>query len=80
MGHTAPYWPRGMNIEMASQYVGLSASLFAAEVQRGHIPQPTWLTKGRKIWLIEDIDEYLDRKKNGMLKGRTWQERLEDFD
>ena len=57
-----PDWPRGMNMELAAAYLSLSPSLLRSEVEAGEAPQPVWLTAGRKIWLREDLDAYLDRK------------------
>ena len=57
-----PGWPRAMNEEWASAYISLSQSLFRVQVEAGEAPQPVWLTPGRKAWLREDLDAYLDRK------------------
>lgn len=77
--HPSYSWPRGMKVSVAAEYVGLSETTFLAEVDRGHIPPPTWLTKNRKVWLREKLDDYLDRKDNGLGRERTWAERLEDI-
>lgn len=55
-----PYWPRGLSEPLAAAYVGLSESTFRAQV----IPEvkPVALTKGRQVWLREDLDAWLDRK------------------
>ena len=58
-------WPRGLKAADAAEYVGLGESTFLAEVERGKIPPPTWLTKNRKVWLREKLDDYLDRKDKG---------------
>lgn len=64
-----------MKSQVAAEYVGLSESTFLAEVSRGRIPEPTWLTKNRKVWLREKLDEYLDRKDNG--GAESWAEATE---
>lgn len=63
-----PGWPRGMMEDLAASYVGLSASLFRREwsAEPPRAPKPVQLTKGRQVWLREDLDAYLDR-----LAGRT---------
>ncbi|WP_025899097.1 helix-turn-helix transcriptional regulator [Sneathiella glossodoripedis] len=68
--------PRGLPIELAAQYVGLSLSTFSAEVKKGLAPEPTWLTKNRKVWLREKLDDYLDRKDKGMEVSETWSDRI----
>lgn len=55
-------WPRGMRTDIAATYVGLSESSFLAEVKKKNIPDATWITKGRKIWLREQLDQWLDEK------------------
>lgn len=65
-----------MPVKLAAYYVGLSESTFQAEVQKGLAPEPTWLTKNRKVWLRERLDDYLDRKANGMEVETTWEERM----
>lgn len=75
-----PYdWPRGMRAAQAAEYIGLSESTFLAEVKKGTIPEPTWLTANRKVWLREKLDEYLDRKAGNLGDDRPWEERLQAF-
>ncbi len=56
-----PFWPRGLSEDLAAAYVGVSASTFRAYV----IPdvQEVWVTPGRKVWLREDLDRWLDGRK-----------------
>lgn len=49
--------------EWAAAYVGqLSVSIFRTEVAAGRIPAAIWVTPGRKAWLKEDLDRYIDVK------------------
>jgi len=50
-----------MMIEVAASYVSLSVSTFRKEVQKGRAPKPHRITEGRLIWLLEDLNVYLDR-------------------
>lgn len=61
--HELPDWPRSMSVELAAAYVGLSPSAFRAQVDRpgSTAPQPIPLTQGRRVWLREDLDAWLDR-------------------
>lgn len=56
-----PDWPRGMSEPLAALYVSLSLSQFRLEVKEKRAPQPGRITRGRQIWLKDDLDEYLDR-------------------
>lgn len=49
-------WPRGMSIEVAAEYCGISASLL-----RRDGPSSVRVSKGRQVWLREDLDNWLDR-------------------
>lgn len=51
-----------MREELAAEYVGLSASTFRTEVAAGRAPAAVWLTAGRKIWLRDALDHWLDAK------------------
>jgi prophage regulatory protein len=57
-----PYWPRGLREELAAHYVGLSVSSIRSLRQRGEFPAPIPLSKGRLVFLREDLDAWLDRK------------------
>ena len=57
-----PTWPRGMRIDVAATYVGISPSLLVAEVRAARFPAAVRLTAGRVVWLKEDIDAWLDAK------------------
>ncbi|HWX50528.1 MAG TPA: hypothetical protein VNZ61_20980 [Roseomonas sp.] len=56
-----PGWPRGLTEPLAAAYVGLSVTTFRAAVQAARV-EPVWLTRGRKVWLREDLDRWLDAK------------------
>jgi hypothetical protein len=61
---TIPGWPRALCEDWAAVYVGqLSVSAFRTEVGAGRIPAAVQITSGRKAWLIEDLDAYLDGKR-----------------
>lgn len=78
--HIPNAWPRGMRSEVAASYVGLSEGVFLREVSLGNIPKATWLTDGRKVWLREGLDAYLDRKagiKQDTVSNDQWAERLD---
>ncbi|MBV8094502.1 MAG: hypothetical protein JOY71_19380 [Acetobacteraceae bacterium] len=57
-----PGWPRGLCEELAAAYVGLSVTTIRAERAAGRFPAPIPLTRGRIVWLKEDLDRYLDLK------------------
>jgi hypothetical protein len=60
-----PGWPPAMCEEWAAAYVGqLSVSAFRTEVKAGRIAAAVQLTAGRKAWLREDLDAYLDAKRS----------------
>lgn len=62
-----PAWPRALCEDWVAAYVGqLSLSAFRNEVDAGRIPAAVRLTAGRKAWLIEDLDGYLDRRRGGL--------------
>ncbi len=68
-------WPRGMRAKVAAAYVGLSVGTL-----EGNGPQPVFLTPGCKIWLKEDLDNWLDRKsgKAQLLEpANEWMESLD---
>ena len=47
---------------LAAAYVGLSLSTVRYLSGRGDFRTPIALTKGRLVWLREDLDGWLDRK------------------
>lgn len=73
-----PGWPRGLKEELAAAYVGLSASSVRSLVASGDFPAAVQLTTGRKVYLRDDLDRYLDRKAGRQLPehadGREWLE------
>lgn len=77
-----PGWPRGLSEALAAAYVSLSVSQFRTEVKAGRAPGPGRITQGRKIWLKDDLDTYLDRifgKGNPAQPPRTLREDLEEW-
>lgn len=83
MSTPRPWPPRGLSDDEAAYYVGLSKTTFIREVEAEQAPAPVWLTKGRRIWLREDLDAYLDRKAgrvqtgaSGADDGSEWMARL----
>ena len=67
-------WPRGMKEDVAASYVGLSPSAFLRAVGAGKLPQPEWITRGRRIWLKDDLDDFLDRlfKRSSNAEADRW--------
>lgn len=69
-------WPRGMRAEVAAAYTGVSVSTLEREG-----PEAVFLTPGTKVWLREDLDDWLDRRAG---KARTsgspddWMDSLKD--
>lgn len=61
-----PDWPRGMREELAAEYVGLSQTALRDMRRAGTFPAPVPLTRGRIVYLREDLDAWLDGK-----AGRT---------
>jgi predicted DNA-binding transcriptional regulator AlpA len=57
-----PGWPRGLREDFAASYVGLSVSTIRTLRGRGEFPSPVPLTKGRMVYLREDLDGWLDRR------------------
>ena len=58
-----PYgaWPRGLSVDQAAAYAGVSPNKFLAEVEQGLWPKPE--TRGRrKIWDRCEIDEAWDQR------------------
>ena len=56
-----PGWPRGLSAPLAAAYIGLSVSQLLVLESEGEF-KATWLTKGRKVYLREQLDSFLDRK------------------
>jgi len=62
---------RGLSIEEAGAYVGLSASAFAKEVAAGRFPGPMPLRSSRrKIWDRAALDRALDGEPDKSPRGR----------
>ncbi|NPD67255.1 hypothetical protein HN018_06670 [Lichenicola cladoniae] len=61
MADRLPGWPRALSEELAASYVSLSVSTWRIEVSAHRAPQPFRLTPGRKAWLIDDLDTYVER-------------------
>ncbi len=61
-GRRLPDWPRAMGEDLAAAYVALSPATLRRRVQANDAPTPIQLTEGRRVWLREDLDAWLDRK------------------
>ncbi len=89
-GGPARPWGRGLRKRLAAKYGGLGPSTFDREVSAGRAPQPVNLTPGCKVWLREELDDYLDAAAErrvdtesadeGILPGsdNEWDRRLRD--
>jgi predicted DNA-binding transcriptional regulator AlpA len=62
MAGELPGWPRGMSVELAAAYVGLSVSTVYRLVGESDFAKKRWLTAGRAVFFREDLDAWLDRK------------------
>lgn len=56
-----PGWPRGLREDWAAAYVGLSVTSFRAVTKSDGVPV-VWLTARHRVYLLEDLDAWLDRK------------------
>jgi predicted DNA-binding transcriptional regulator AlpA len=55
-------WPRGLSLEEAATYTGVSPNTFLAEVKSGLWPAPE--RRGRRIiWDRSEIDAFWDHRK-----------------
>lgn len=75
-----PAWPRGLREELAAEYVGLSVPTLRREVAAGRAPKPTRLTRGRQVWLRDDLDAWLDRmagRAPASAAADPWQEAID---
>lgn len=74
--HIPEAWPRGLRLDAAAEYVGLSRNTFLREIEAGKAPKPYQITVGRLVWLREDLDAYLDRiagkVKPAGVEGSDW--------
>lgn len=57
--------PRGLPLDLAAAYVGLSPALFEAEVAAGRYPKPTRhggsdRKAARKVWDVKALDDAMD--------------------
>ena len=52
--------PRGLELDLAAAYVGLSAPSFLAQVEAGRMPAPTSLGR-RRVWDRRALDRAMDR-------------------
>ena len=59
---TLPGWPRGMRAALAAAYVGVSVSTLNRLCQAGDFPASVQITPRAAVWLIEDLDAWLDRR------------------
>lgn len=76
-----PEWPRGLNVDYAAAYVGLSRSTWESLVRHGTAPSAIRLTVGRRVWLREDLDGWLDKqagRSNDNAEPNDWLSSLAD--
>ena len=59
---TLPGWPRGMRAHLAAAYVGISVSTLHRLCQAGDFPAIVQLTPRAAVWLMDDLDAWLDRR------------------
>jgi hypothetical protein len=50
-----------MTVQLAAAYVGLSASIIRRESQAGRMPAPIRVTRGRLIYLRDQLDVWLNQ-------------------
>jgi predicted DNA-binding transcriptional regulator AlpA len=61
MADALPYWPRGLSLEEAAAYVGVSAGTFLAEIKQGIWPAAE--RRGRRIiWDRALLDAAYDKR------------------
>lgn len=74
-----PDWPRGLSDQFAAAYVGLGVITFREAMAQAGV-NPVWLTKGRRVWLREDLDRWLDglagRQALGAQRDQEWRKDL----
>ena len=56
-----PDWPRGLSLEQAAAYVGVSPGKFKEEVAEGLWPKP-WKRGRRLIWDRMALDKVFDQR------------------
>ena len=54
-------WPRGLKLEWAAAYRGVSPNTFLAEVEAGIMPKPEKSGR-RNIWDISKVNKAMDRR------------------
>lgn len=59
LGNEFAYPPRGLCLEEAAAYVGVSPNTFAEEVKNRRLPEPLRLGR-RRIWDKKALDAWLD--------------------
>jgi hypothetical protein len=67
-----PDWPRGLTEELAAAYIGLS-KVSLRNLEKGGEFSAVWLTIGRKVYLRDHLDAFLDRKAGVTFKN-SWDE------
>ena len=70
-------WPRGLGVDQAAPYVGVSRNKFRSEVKAGLWPKPE-TRGGRKIWDRHRLDEAWDRRQE--TEGDPLMEALDDIE
>jgi len=69
-----PDWPRVMRREKAAAYLDMSPSMLDREVAVGNIPQPILLTRSIKGWPREDLDGWIDKRRDAIMFNE-WDEK-----
>ncbi len=59
---TLPDWPRGLREDLAAAYIGVSVGTLRDGAKTGNMPAPMRITPGRKVWLRDVLDKWLDQK------------------
>ena len=72
-----PDWPRGMPAWMAAEYIGVSPGMLRT-LEDGQQIAATWVSNGRKVYLREELDLFLDRKA-GRIKHSASSARMESI-
>ncbi len=57
-----PDWPRGLRAQLAAAYLGMSRSMFDAEVKAGNLPKPIRTVGSIDVWDRRDLDAWLDAR------------------
>lgn len=61
---SCPGWPRVLRAEQAANYVGMSRSMFDAEVKAGKLPKPFPTAGSLQAWDKNDLDDWVDARRD----------------